>query len=380
MATAEQPPSKRLKSGADIIGNSYVTTHALISEAKERIDSYGVGTTPVFTCGTMDELSGHECFFKCEAMQKTGSFKARGATNACAMLDKGQPVVTHSSGNHAQAIAYAAKATGREATIIMPDNAPMPKREGTAGYGAEIRLCEPTNEARAATAEAAVEEKGAAFVHPSENPNVIAGQGTVALEFIQQVKELQQGATEGSCSEEGEGAEAPFDLLVVPLGGGGLISGCTICTKSLHPDVVVVGAEPLQVNDAYRSKMAGEMLKNEKGSTSVADGLKTNLGPNTWPVVRDLVDHVMLVAEEDILSSTKLVWSRMKVQIEPSAGVGVAVAMSEEFRELAARTVEGKGRSARVGVILCGGNADPIKLAPALAAAPALPKGALSKA
>mmetsp|Transcript_65026 Transcript_65026/g.146706 ORF Transcript_65026/g.146706 Transcript_65026/m.146706 type:complete len:436 (-) Transcript_65026:224-1531(-) len=428
---------------------AYVVSLRDIEAARVRIKPYGLHETPVVTSEWMDELSGHQAFFKCELFQKTGSFKARGATNACASLEESSasaaggsprsanlPVCTHSSGNHAQAIAFAARATNRKATIIMPDNAPLPKRRATEGYGACVRLCAPADRARACAA--AARELGAQVVHPSEDPRVIAGQGTVALECLEQVAALlearalseeeaeagQAAAAVGSkrkgrptswtcpqTSQEGQEEEAPLDVLVVPVGGGGLISGCAIACKAKWPSMLVVGAEPAAMDDAARSKKAGELLGNEPGVTSsytVADGLRTQLGPNTWPPVRDLVDAVVTLEEEDILSATRLVWSRMKLQIEPSAGVGVACLMSDDLRKIlqglalgaddlgtaAAGPKSEKGppvgeergspgppaeqprRKARVGVVLCGGNADAAELVPLFASAPKFPKGA----
>ena len=350
---------------ASLVG-SYVTTLESIKAARDRIRPYGIVETPVLTSSALSRLSGHELFFKCELFQKTGSFKARGATNACALMTSGEPVVTHSSGNHAQAIAFAAAATGRKATIVMPTNAPAPKRAATEGYGAEVRLCSPLD--RAAAAAAASSELGAKLVHPSEDVDVIAGQGTVALEALEQIAALRGGSS-----------EQPLDVLVIPVGGGGLAAGCTICAKALWPGIVVVGAEPAAMDDAARSKESGALVANEVGATTVADGLRTQLGPNTWPVVRDLVDAVLTTSEEDILSATALVWSRMKLQIEPSAGVAVAVSMSDGLRAIIqAKCPPAEGKAARVGVILCGGNVDPAFLAPLLATAPPFPTGALA--
>lgn len=346
----------------------------------------------------MDRLSGHRLFFKCELFQTTGSFKARGATNACAQMKAGEPVVTHSSGNHAQALAFAAAATGRRATVVMPDTAPLPKRAATESYGATVQLCAPAD--RAAAADRVAAALHAKLVHPSEDPDVIAGQGTAALEALEQIARLLHG--EDTCGEKdgttappplpaeaapgcwvpAAGAPCPLDCLVVPVGGGGLAAGCATAAKALFPSLLVVGAEPLAMDDACRSKAAGSVQGNAGGATTVADGLRTTLGPNTWPVVRDKVDLILTVAEADILSATALVWSRMKLQVEPSAGVGVAVALGQPLREWLALTqagtrAEGRPGPFRVGVVLCGGNADPVELAPLFAAAPAYPAGAL---
>jgi threonine dehydratase len=242
-----------------------------IQAAVTRIRALGVKETPVMTSELMDELAGYELFFKCELFQKTGSFKARGASNACSLLPEGQAVVTHSSGNHAQAIAFAAQATNRHAVVVMPTNAPLPKQVATQGYGAEVILCQPTNEHRVQGAAEQAKRTGGAIVHPSENPHVIAGQGTVALEMLSQVQAMIGGGGGG-----GEGAAAdpalspPLDVLIVPVGGGGLASGCAVAAKALWPDMLVVGAEPAAMDDAFRSKQAGELCGNEKGATSIA--------------------------------------------------------------------------------------------------------------
>eukprot|EP00617_Octactis_speculum_P023441 CAMPEP_0185753996 /NCGR_PEP_ID=MMETSP1174-20130828/12658_1 /TAXON_ID=35687 /ORGANISM="Dictyocha speculum, Strain CCMP1381" /LENGTH=360 /DNA_ID=CAMNT_0028432035 /DNA_START=47 /DNA_END=1129 /DNA_ORIENTATION=+ len=351
--------------------DAYVVSLESVVAARDRIRPLGIGVTPVFTCDIMDRLSGHELYFKGDLFQKTGSFKSRGATNACAKLPKGSAVVTHSSGNFAQALAFAGSASGLHATIVMPSNAPLPKQQATAGYGADVRFCEPTTQARVAAAAATCEELGGVFVHPSEDPDVIAGQGTIALEVLDQILP-RPNAEEGSDTQR-----APLDAVVVPVGGGGLISGIATVIKARFPDMIVVGAEPSAVDDAFRSKACGSIQTNEQGVTSVADGLKTQLGPNTWPVVRDKVDVILRVDEDDIISATKLVWTRMKLQIEPSAGVGVAVALGEDLRCLVKERLGDETR-ARIGVVLCGGNADPVALAPLFAVAPEYPKGCLS--
>jgi len=246
-------------------GGCFVVSMADISAARDRIRPFGIRETPMHSSTTMDTLSGHELFFKCELFQRTGSFKARGATNAAALCPPGMPMVTHSSGNHAQALAFAARATGRAATIVMPNNAPAPKRAATEGYGATLRLVR--SEDRASAAALAAEELGAELVHPSEDPRVIAGQGTVALEALEQVAS-SLGMT---------GHQQPLDVLVIPVGGGGLLSGCAVCCKTLWPELVVVGAEPLAMNDACRSKRAGELQGNKAGATTIADGLRTQV-------------------------------------------------------------------------------------------------------
>jgi serine racemase len=298
---------------------------------------------------------GKKFFFKIEAMQKTGSFKFRGALNAIKAemetfdgTSSSMPVVTHSSGNHAQALALASKLASTEtvqikATIVMPNNAPMVKKTAVQDFGADIVMVENTNEAREEMADRIVETTGALFVHPSENPQVIAGQGTVCLEFVEQVREMTSGED--------------LHVVIIPVGGGGLASGNLVCLRGLLGEKVkIVLAEPSELDDAQRSFRAGTLLKHNPDNqlNSIADGLKTTLGPNAWPIIRDLADDIITVSEEEILRATKLVWERLKVVIEPSAGVGVAVARSAEFKQKYTKTsgVE------NVGIILCGGNVD----------------------
>mmetsp|Transcript_18126 Transcript_18126/g.25603 ORF Transcript_18126/g.25603 Transcript_18126/m.25603 type:complete len:383 (+) Transcript_18126:26-1174(+) len=338
--------------------------------------------TPVLTSNSLNEScpkNGYRLFFKVEAMQRTGSFKFRGALNATLNLleniaskndeyleghkDSNKTeinVVTHSSGNHAAALALAAKVSSNpkisvRATIVMPKNAPIIKKNGVKGFGGEIVLVESTNEAREEMADVIVRDRGAFFIHPSEDKNVIAGQGTASLEFVEQVREIQSNQSISSINEN------PLDVVIIPVGGGGLASGSTIALRGLFGDnIKVILAEPSEMDDAKRSKDAGKLLGHDADNKlqSVADGLKTTLGPNTWPIVRDLVDDIFTVTEEEILFATKIIWERLKICIEPSAGVGVAVALKTEFAEKYTRINE----NVNVGVILCGGNVDIIKL------------------
>jgi len=331
---------KRFRKPPAPLPEDFPVTPAKVLAAARRVAPH-VHATPLAYCASLDALAGRRLHFKCEVLQKTGSFKIRGATNAALLLeDAAAPLVTHSSGNHAQAVALAARTLGRAAHVIMPETAPAVKRAAVAGYGAAITLCPPTNEARAAAAEAKRIEVAGAFVHPSNDPDVIAGQGTVAVEFLAQAPEL--------------------DVLVVPVGGGGLIGGIAVYAKAQKPSLKIVGAEPEAVDDAARSKKAGALLDHGPGKNpdSVADGLKTLLGSNTWPVVRDLVDAVVTVDEEAIRDATKLVWGRLKLCIEPSAGVGVACVLGDEFR-----AAYPPAEYPNVGVILCGGNLDLAKAA-----------------
>lgn len=302
-----------------------------IRQAAERIAPYA-HRTPVMTSSALDAMSGRRVFFKCELFQKVGAFKFRGAMNAVMKLPaeaQARGVVTHSSGNHAQALALAARLRGIQAHIVMPDNAPAVKRRAVEGYGAHIYPCEPTQAAREAGAERVVRETGGTLIPPYDHPDVIAGQGTLALELMEQAPDL--------------------DAIVVPVGGGGLISGVALAAHGVRPALRIVGAEPSGADDAARSKQAGRRLPQNDPRT-VADGLRTSLGDLTWPVVRDHVERIVTVDDEQIMLAMRLVWERMKLVIEPSAAVGVAVVLDDAFRALDG--IE------RVGVVLCGGNVD----------------------
>ena len=286
--------------------------------------------TPVMTCATLDRLAGRELFFKCEHLQKVGAFKFRGACNAVRRLSDeaaARGVVTHSSGNHAQALALAARMRGIPAHIVMPSNASPVKRRAVEEYGARVIPCEPTLQARETTAAAVLAETGATLIPPYDHPDVIAGQGTVALELLDQV--------------------AGLDALVAPVGGGGLLAGVTLAATALDPAIRVFAAEPAGADDAARSKAAGKLIP-QTGPRTIADGLLTSLGELTWPVLRDRVERVVTVSEEEIVSAMRLAWERAKLLIEPSAAVAVAAVLSEEFQRL-----EGLRR---VGVVLSGGN------------------------
>lgn len=235
---------------------SFAVNISSIREAHARISRY-IQKTPVLTSTTLNDLSGRNLFFKCEFMQKTGSFKARGACNAVFKNDY-SAVVTHSSGNHGQALSWAAKMKGIPAHIVMPNNAPICKQQAVEGYSGIKTFCEPNQAARESAAEEVMRATGATFVHPYNNPDVMAGQGTIALELLSQIENL--------------------DAIIVPIGGGGMCSGVTIAAKSINPSIKIIAAEPALANDAYRSKMAGALTPNESPPITIADGLKTNLG------------------------------------------------------------------------------------------------------
>ncbi|MGP1397689.1 MAG: beta-hydroxyaspartate dehydratase BhcB [Inquilinaceae bacterium] len=304
-----------------------------VRAAHARIKPY-IHRTPVLTSRYFDGLSGADLFFKCENFQKTGAFKARGASNAVFGLTDAQAargVATHSSGNHGQALAYAAGRRGITATIVMPRTAPEPKKAAVRGYGGEVLECDPSTAAREAMVAELVGRTGADFVHPYNDPRVIAGQGTCALELHREV--------------------GPLDAVVAPIGGGGMISGTALTLSALSPNTRIYAAEPKNADDAYRSFHAGHIIEDDAPQT-VADGLKVSLRPRTWHFVSTHVTDVLLATEEEIVDAMQIIWQRMKIVIEPSCAVPLATILKN--RSLFA----GK----RVGVILTGGNVDLKKL------------------
>lgn len=300
-----------------------------VHRAAERIGPY-VHRTPVMTSESLDAQAGARVFLKCENLQKVGAFKFRGACNAVWSLspeEAANGVCTHSSGNHAQALALAAKLRGLPAYIVMPSNAPTVKRQAVAGYGGRIIFCEPTLAAREATLDLVRQETGAQFVHPYNDERVIAGQGTAALELL---------------------AEAPdLDAVITPVGGGGLLSGTAIAATGLSRAIRVIAGEPELADDAYRSLQAGRILPSVN-PTTIADGLLTSLGDLTFPIIQQEVESIVTVSEQAIVEAMRFVWERLKIIIEPSAAVAVAV-LWEKKVDLA---------GCRVGVILSGGNVD----------------------
>ena len=286
--------------------------------------------TPVMTCAALDRLAGRNLFFKCEQFQKVGAFKFRGALNAVMKLGEAEVargVVTHSSGNHAQALALAASLRGLKSYIVMPTNASPVKRRAVAEYGGLIIDCEPNLAARETTTARVRAETGAILIPPYDHFDVIAGQGTAALELL----------------EETPGLEA----IIAPVGGGGLLAGTTLAAKGFRPTLRIFGAEPLGADDAARSKAAGQRIP-QTGPRTIADGLLTSLGEITWPVIRDQVDAIITVTEEEIIGAMRHLWERAKLLTEPSAAVACAAALTESFRAL--------GGLSRVGIILSGGN------------------------
>ena len=297
----------------------------------------GVGhRTPILTSQTLDEMAGRKLFFKCENFQKVGAFKLRGGWNAVSMLsdeEAAKGVCTHSSGNHAQAVAFSAMKRGIASYIVMPNNVPDVKLDAVKGYGANIILCEPTLEARETTLDEIRKKTGAQVVHPFNNPNVIAGQGTAALEMIEDLGTL--------------------DAIIAPIGGGGLMSGTCIATRSLLPETKLFGAEPAGADDAYRSLKEGKIIPQTDPDT-ICDGLLTSLGEYTWNILKDHLEAIYTVTDDEVINAMRLVWERMKIIIEPSSATAVAVALKSEFKAL-----EGLEK---VGIILTGGNVELSKL------------------
>jgi threonine dehydratase len=309
----------------------YAADLAAVRTAAARIAEH-VHRTPIATCATLDARAGRRLFFKCEHFQRGGSFKLRGACNAVLRLDDAaaaRGVAAHSSGNFAQAIAIAARDRGIAAHVVMPSNAPEVKRRAVEEYGARVVPSDAAVSAREKRLAEVLDETGATPLHPYDHADVIAGQGTAALELLEDVPDL--------------------DALVVPIGGGGLISGCAVAARALRPGLRVFGAEPLGADDAARSKRSGTLVPQTAPKT-IADGLVTSLGALTWPIVRDLVDAIAVVSEEEIVAAMRLAWERAKLLVEPSAAVAVAAVLSDGFRA--------KPGLARVGVILSGGNVD----------------------
>ena len=312
----------------------YVADLDSIRAAAERIAPFA-HRTPVMTCGALDERAGRSLFLKCENLQKVGAFKFRGACNAVMSLSEEEAargVVTHSSGNHAQALALAARTRGIPATIVMPSDAPVVKRRAVDGYGATVVECDPTQEARETNARKVMESTGATFVSPYDDPRVISGQGTTFLELDEQVPDL--------------------DAVVVPVGGGGMMSGIALAARALKPSIRIIGVEPELADDAIESLRTGRIVPQRPPRT-IADGLRTSLGEMTFPIIQDLVDQIVPVSEEAIIEATKFTWERAKIVVEPSGAVGVAAVFEEGFRSLA-----GTDGLDRVAIILTGGNID----------------------
>jgi len=305
-----------------------------IRSAHRRIAPH-IHRTPVVTSTSLDQMAGARLYFKCENLQKTGSFKIRGATNAIFSLsaeEAARGVVTHSSGNHAAAVALAARRRGIRVWIVMPSNAPLVKRRAVEAYGGLITYCEPNLAARETAAKEIIGRTGAILIHPFDDDRIIAGQATAAMELLEEVPDL--------------------DFILAPVSGGGLLSGTAIAARSLRPAIRVLGCEPKNADDAYRSLAAGRLEPMDNPNT-IADGLRASLSERTFAILRQHVEQIALVTEEEIIAAMRQVWERMKLVIEPSAAVAVAPLLQRTL------CFPGEGVSGRkVGVILSGGNVD----------------------
>ncbi|KAG8946882.1 hypothetical protein FRC04_011309 [Tulasnella sp. 424] len=334
-----------------------------VEDARKRILGFA-HKTPALTSSTLDRMVSEKLgveahlVFKCENFQKVGAFKFRGATNSIKSLlaeyegtGKKPVVITHSSGNHAQALALAAREQGVTCHVIMPNNAPSVKKAAVRGYGAIVTECEPTLQAREDTTAQVTDQLVAQdpntvveFISPYNDVRVIAGQGTLALEVLEQAEELGK----------------PLDVLITPVGGGGMLSGCAVAAKGSKPTIRVIGAEPKGADDAYRSFYSKQFVPSVN-PTTVADGLLTSLGSNTFPLILEHVDAIHTVSEEEIIRATKLVYERMKIVIEPSSAVPLAVALySSEFMDWV-KSIPAPSRL-NIGIVFSGGNVDIVKL------------------
>ncbi|MBK6284509.1 MAG: pyridoxal-phosphate dependent enzyme [Draconibacterium sp.] len=312
---------------------AFLPTFKDVQNAHEIVKKYA-HRTPVLTSSSINNIVGGNLFFKCENLQKVGAFKFRGACNAVFSLsdeDAQKGVATHSSGNHAAALALAAKMRGIAAHIVMPSNSPEIKKKAVAGYGANITFCEPTLQARENTLAQIVAETGATEIHPYNNFNVIAGQGTAAKELIEDFGE--------------------FDIIIAPVGGGDLLSGTALSTKYLLPGCKVIAAEPAGADDAFRSFREKKIIPSVNPKT-IADGLLTSLGDRNFAIIMENVDDIVTVSEEKIVEAMRMIWERMKIIIEPSSAVPLAAILEGKIE------IQNK----KVGIILSGGNLDLGKL------------------
>jgi len=300
-----------------------------LRQAAARIRPYA-HRTPVLTCSGINRMCDAEIFFKCENLQKAGAFKIRGATNAVFCLEKKhalQGVATHSSGNHGAALALAATWRGIKASVVMPENAPTVKQHAVTEYGAEIIFCKPTLKAREESLAHVVARTGATFIHPYNDYRVISGQGTAGMELCEDISDM--------------------DVVITPIGGGGLLSGTALAVSALSPNTQIIGAEPEKADDAYRSFHAGRIIPADNPST-IADGLRTSLGTLTFPIITKHVQEILTVSEENIIAAMRLIWERMKILVEPSAAVPLGALLT--------RTCQFSSK--RIGIILSGGNVD----------------------
>lgn len=312
--------------------------NTLISEAElktacERISPH-LHRTPVLKSAQLNAISESEVFFKCENFQKTGSFKARGATNALLQLNASaaaKGVVTHSSGNHGQALAWAAQNLGLPCDVVMPENAPLVKVAAVKGYGAQVHFCKPNLAAREQGLAEIQNKKGSTFIPPYDHPHIIAGQASAAMELLEELPDL--------------------DLIMAPVGGGGLLAGTALATHYFAPRAKVVAGEPAGADDAFRSFYSGERVSSHQPNT-LADGLLTTLGEHNFPIIQDLVQGIICVEDPEIIDAMKLIYQRLKIVIEPSCAVPFAALLQQKERY----------KNRRIGIILSGGNVDLAKL------------------
>ena len=305
----------------------------IIQEAANRIRPY-IHRTPVLTSQSINTMLGTEIWFKCENFQKVGAFKSRGACNAVFSLtdeEVQRGVATQSSGNHAQALARAALIRGCKAYIVMPETSPKVKSDAVRGYGGEITFCKPTLEARESTLEEVIRRTGAVEIHPYNDYSIIAGQATAAMELLEET--------------------GPLDIIMAPVGGGGLMSGTALATSYLSPSTSIFAAEPAGADDAFRSFSTKTLIPSVNPKT-ICDGLLTSLGPKTFPIIIEKVNRIITVSEESVIKAMKLTWERMKIVIEPSSAVPLAAVMENPS------LFEGK----KTGIIISGGNVSLNKL------------------
>ncbi|WP_394346087.1 threonine/serine dehydratase [Gramella sp. KN1008] len=308
-------------------------TKLQLEKVQEHVRPY-IHRTPVLKSRLLNEITGAELWFKCENFQKMGAFKMRGAANAILNLSeekRNKGVVTHSSGNFAQALSLAAKSLKVPAYIVMPETAPEVKKAAVRTYGGQITECPATLKDREETASQIQQQTGATFIHPSNDLDVILGQGTAAMELLQDHPDL--------------------DYVITPVGGGGLIAGSALAVKYFSGECKCIGAEPLEADDAWRSLKSGKIETNESANT-IADGLKTNLGDINFPIIRENVERIIRVSEDEIKSALRLIWERMKIIVEPSSAVALAAVIREK------ETFKNK----KTGIIISGGNVDLSKL------------------
>jgi threonine dehydratase len=311
----------------------------IIVEAHDRIRER-IHRTPVMTSRSLDEMAGARVYFKCENLQKTGSFKIRGATNAILQLtaeESARGVMTHSSGNHGAAVACAASLRGLPSWIVMPHNAPKVKCRAVEAYGGKIVFCESTITSRAETGARIQAETGAAMIHPYDDDRIIAGQATAAKELLEEVPDIE--------------------AVLAPVSGGGLLSGTCLGAKGVNEDVRIFGCEPALADDAFRSMQTGE-LQTQESSDTIADGLRASLAPRTFAIVRNYVERILLVSEEELIGTQRLVGQRMKLVIEPSSAVALAPLLRAGVVESLNLARRQDGKPAKIGIIFSGGNVD----------------------